>query len=404
MVKSGIPGPYPPAGKKEWFRVKKGVLTDYYAQMKRRFLTQCVECGACVRSCKVYPHMPVRPAPREIIRGMKSFIGGGETNAAAELYAQACMYCFGCSDRHCPAGIDSLVIQELYQREIDNRSPAEVPVDLYADHKARMRRFATPDEYARMTTARFNPSSRLVLFPGCNVYRQPDKVLNLLDIMDAISPAYTFLPGIEYCCGNMGRIRGDADMMERMAGRLIDRLMELRPETVVFWCPTCACNVKHIFDHCRPSLPFEIITFGTYMRRNIDKMRFPAAKPCRVTLHEPCKSVYMGVDTDDIRSVLRRIPGTELVEMAHHHENTMCCGCAAVADFPEVGSAITGMRLDEAKATGAAKMLDVCHFCHWVFRNYQDAAGREEITVENYSTYIAEAMGISRPDCMRPQN
>ncbi len=378
--------------------MKNGILTDYYDQMKQRLLTQCTECTSCVKHCKVFPHLPQRPDSGEVIKGIRSFIGGGMTNAAAEYYSNACMYCFGCSDRYCPVGIDHLVIQELYRREIDNRSPDREPRVLYPDHEERMRKYTTPDEYSRITTARYDHDSEIVLFPGCNIFRQPDKVLNLLDIMDAIGNAYSFLPGIEYCCGNVGRERGDTAMMERMAGKLIDKLIDLKAKTVVFWCPTCACNVRHIFDHCVPERPFEIITFGAYMLRNANRLSYPNAKPCRITLHEPCKSAYMGIDTEDIRGVLRSIPGTDLVEMRHNRENTMCCGCAAVAGSPALGSSITNKRLDEAKATGSDKMLDVCHFCHWVFKNHQETTGIHEIAVENYSTYIAEAMGISHPD------
>jgi hypothetical protein len=37
--------------------------------------------------------------------------------------------------------------------------------------------------------------ARYVLFPGCNVYFQPELILNALDIMDAVGDDYAFVPG-----------------------------------------------------------------------------------------------------------------------------------------------------------------------------------------------------------------
>jgi Fe-S oxidoreductase len=113
-------------------------------------------------------------------------------------------------------------------------------------------------------------------------------------------------------------------------------------------------------------LPFTVISFGNFLSQNLNRLTFPAAVPQTVTLHEPCKTAYMDIDVEDVRDVLRAIPGTTVVEMEHHHENTLCCGCRAVTTMPSVGRNATAVRLDEALETGADKMLDVCHACHMI--------------------------------------
>lgn len=379
-------------------------LTEYYEESRQRLLTQCIECGLCVEKCRVMEFLDERPDPGKVIQGLKSYLSGGEGNAELKLRTDACMRCYGCvQDESCPAGLDALLLNELYWREWELRTQ-EKPYSRvqYDNHEERSRRFTTPEEYARITSERITDGAKVVLFPGCNIYRQPDKILNMLDIMDAIGVPYSFIPGIKYCCGQANRgSRGDSEWSQSAGEKLIDKLQKLGAETAVFWCPTCSCHIEYRFRRFVDELPFKCVTFGRFMLDHIDRMRFPDAKPCRVTFHEPCKSAYMGIDLDEIRSVLRAIPGTELVEMAHHHQNAMCCGCRAVNSLPGVGDQVTEQRLQEARDTGAEKMLDVCHNCHWIFRRYQDKTGVCDVDVENYSSYIAAAMEIHRADSMK---
>ena len=136
----------------------------------------------------------------------------------------------------------------------------------------------------------------------------------------------------------------------------------------------------------------------------MDSLSFRNDTPHTVTYHEPCKTAYMNIDIESVRAILHAIPNTTLVEMKHHGKNTMCCGCRTADVLPETGSLVTGKRLMEAADTGADTLIDVCHNCHRLFRNYQKSTGTADISVVNYSTYIAQSIGIVRDDCMdRPE-
>ena len=54
-----------------------------------------------------------------------------------------------------------------------------------------------------------------------------------------------------------------------------------------------------------------------------------------VTLHEPCKSAYTGVDLNGANDVLRQLPGVILQEMPHHGKDTRCCGSGAICWYPQ---------------------------------------------------------------------
>jgi Fe-S oxidoreductase len=136
-----------------------------------------------------------------VISGIKEFLRGGTLSPAAALKTTACMGCYGCVDLSCPIGLDSLGINQMVYRaaELAKEKPFSAP--LHEEHRKQLDLLTTPDELSRITTAVHTIGAKYAFFPGCNVYLQPDKVLNALDILDATGVPYSFIPGLEHCCG-----------------------------------------------------------------------------------------------------------------------------------------------------------------------------------------------------------
>jgi Fe-S oxidoreductase len=128
---------------------------------------------------------------------------------------------------------------------------------------------------------------------------------------------------------------------------------------------------------------------------SMNKLPLTNAAAGTVTLHEPCKSAYTGVDRNGPRDVLRQLPGVTLREMAHHGRETVCCGSGAICWFPESCTQIRNERLQEAAQTEAQRLVTVCHYCSQTFA--ADEA-RYNFNVINYVNLVAEAMGIRRED------
>ena len=53
-------------------------------------------------------------------------------------------------------------------------------------------------------------------------------------------------------------------------------------------------------------VPFQVLSFPQYLAENMNKLTLSDAAARTVTLHEPCKSAYTGLDRDGPREVLRR--------------------------------------------------------------------------------------------------
>ena len=239
-----------------------------------------------------------------------------------------------------PAGVDSLLINELVLREGELRKEKPFDLENYPVQDALARRFTTPEEYARITTPVLRPDADTLFFPGCNVYKQPEKLLAALDLLDATGRPYSFVPGLSHCCGQMPQAGrgGRGSICNRRPTR---SSTSFRKAARKRWCSgalPCLVTLSARIEKYR-ALPFEPLSFAAYLLRYADRLHFSCAQPKTVTLHDPCKAVYMGLEQESVRKLLSLVPGTRLVEMAHHGKDALCCGCASVG-------AVTGTQMD----------------------------------------------------------
>lgn len=378
-------------------------MPEYYARAEEKLKNGCTGCGNCVSGCRAAEYMPSAPEPRRTQKDILEFLRGGEgPSEAAGLKAASCMRCYGCLDVQCPIGINSLQINELIAREMHRRGKLEWDIPLYPVHEGLARQGTTEEEYRRITTPVADGKAACLFFPGCNVYKQPDKLLNALTILDATGEAYSFAPGMLYCCGSSPRgVRGDVEWARQAAEKLFAFAEDLKIKKMIFWCPTCMSVLQ---DRIRPfrHIPFACVSLSGHMLEHMGRLRFPHALPRRITYHEPCKNAYMGIEPESARRVLLSIPGTELLEMKRHGKNTACCGGAAAGSNPEVAGRAALRRLREARATGADTLVTLCHNCHLLLKSALKKQREPDwhFSVENFSTYVAGAMGLARPDSL----
>jgi Fe-S oxidoreductase len=374
-------------------------ISDHYTKEKQRFLENCTQCGLCAEGCPILSYTDIsESSPQEIQEGVFEFMDNGTAGHEAYVKAFACMECFKCTADMCPEALNPMLINELIKSEYISRGVANKAygnsMEPDSAHRVLASLQVSAADYRRITQSSEKRQTRYLFFPGCNVYFQPDKILIALDIMDAIGDNYAFLPGLDNCCGDSFMFQGDIDEGSRQAELLIAAIAEYQPEVVVLWCPTCLCR----FDRSiAPALdvPFQTLSFPQYLATNMDKLTLSEATTGTVTLHEPCKSAYTGLELDGPRAVLRQLPGITLKEMEHHGPETSCCGSGAICWFPESCDRFREVRLKEAARTGAQRVVTVCHYCGQTFAAEEE---RFDFSVTNYVSLVAEAMDIRRED------
>lgn len=373
-------------------------ICKYYEEFKDELLDKCTECGQCITKCPINQYTDIcNSDPKKIQKDIINFFKTGELSQDAYTKVYSCMECFKCiGNKHCKKGFNTMTINEIVkweqqkniQNNLDNNN------DDYNTQKVLASIQVSKDDYKKIFTATKKEKAEYVFFAGCNVYKQPEKILNAIDIINLITQDCAFVPGINYCCGDLYNNHGKPEKATEVYNKLIEKIASYTPKKVILWCPTCSCRFA-INELGTNDIPFEIITFGQFIAENIDKLKFENKLCKNVTLHEACKTSYMGIDLKSVRKILTEIPNIELIEMRHHGKDTICCGSEAREHFPKFADKIKEKRLKEAEEVNPDILIDVCQFCHDTFATDEL---EYDFKIENYINVISESLGINRED------
>ena len=375
-------------------------LIQQFTDERQHILETCTRCGLCVKACKLIPYTRLSEIPpRTVQQEVLHFLQTGVEGATVSDRTWACMECFGCVKDVCPQGLNPLHLIEILRWEYTCRGKAKIPESNPCSAEALHRIIAsiqtTEAEFSQIFTPTPLRQSKYVFFPGCNVYFQPEKILTALDVLAFISEEIAFVPGLDFCCGSSHIYTGAIEKAATLSAALLERLCAYEPEEVIVWCPTCQCRFATTLSQSG-DLPFKVTSFAQFLVNHIQALPLQErVPPIRVTLHEACKSAYLGVDLTGPRELLQHISGITLHEMPRHGFNTSCCGSGAVDCFPESFARVRDGRLREAAKTKADVLVDVCHYCHDVFSRETNNYPYKLI---NYVTLLGESLGIFRED------
>jgi heterodisulfide reductase subunit D len=357
--------------------------------LRRDFTERCTACGLCAVMCPAFSHRSVPDSFQDVQKRVRSCLEGDPPANAVLERAQLCNECYLCVTDTCPQGLDpmrtnQLVRGILHQQGVDPR-PFVPPSHPQSFERIAAALLTTEDEYRKITTPAVKGDGRILFFPGCNIYYQPDLLLTALDILDVAAWDWTFLPGLEHCCGNNYDSAGRLKEGMRSFLDLISAMGQDHFEALVVWCPTCAARLHHGgFE--RP-----VISFA---RLAADSLSIPPGEKRLeggVTLHEPCKGAYLDLDTQASRILLKKVTGEPVREMARHGRDTVCCSWALHQHRPEAGKEHLESRLKEAAAAGARTLVTVCHGCQWIMDRPGTGTG---VRVVNYVRLVGDALGI----------
>jgi Fe-S oxidoreductase len=346
--------------------------------------------------CPPFSHRTVEVSDQETQEQVRDFLEGGSLTNAVRERSQLCNECYKCVTDTCPQGLDPMRINQLLRGLLHDEGvvprPFIPPSDPQSNERIIAALLTTEEEYKRITTPIVKGAGRNLFFPGCNIYYQPNLLLTALDILDLIADDWTFLPGLDHCCGNnhdsSGRLAAGAKAMEELSASLIDAEVD----TVAVWCPTCAAR----FHHDGSDLP--VISFARLVADRLAGFIKEKGSAGTVTLHEVCKEAYLGLDPQAPRELLNLVATEPVLEMPRHGPETVCCGWSLHQNQPETGDEERRQRLAEAVATGAKTLVTVCHGCQWIL----DSPGVDaDVRIVNYIRLAGEALGIRHEERFR---
>jgi Fe-S oxidoreductase len=353
------------------------------------FSAACTACGACAAMCPALIAAGPDEAPSAIQKQVRNFLEGGPPIGTVIDRALFCNECYQCTLDTCPVQLDPMRTNLLLRGLLRDQGawPGHdfiPPSDQESDERVLAALLTTEDEFARITTPLKKGDGRHLFFPGCNIYCMPDKLLTAMDLMDQLTDNWSFLPGLVNCCGGNHDTAGYLEEGQVAFSELSTLSIMKGFETVIFWCPTCVTKF-HLTENHRSATA---TSFARFVTDNMADQKFKTADTGPITLHDPCKNLFLGIDPEAPRELLARLTGERVREMPRKN---YCCGHGLLAGSPDAAGLWIESRLKEASDTGAGTMVNICHGCHWYFTGPEWPL---HVRIVNYVTLAGRALGI----------
>jgi len=239
------------------------------------------------------------------------------------------------------------------------------------------------------------PRDKVGYFPGCLTdYRLQEVGKALIEVLTK-NNVEVIVPSEFTCCGSPLIRAGMVDeAREKLAPKNVRILEELGVKTVVTACPGCAMTIKLNYPELiGRKLGFEILHVSEYMAKRID-INVKDMKPINIkaTFHNPCH-LNRGLNAHgDLKFVLSKIPGINIVEM---EESDRCCGAGGGV---RAGERPISMMMARRKGeliinSGAEACVTQCPFCYIQIQDILKQLGYQQIKVYDLADLLAMSYG-----------
>jgi heterodisulfide reductase subunit D len=180
-----------------------------------------------------------------------------------------------------------------------------------------------------------------------------------------------------------------------MARHNIDMIKSSGAKSVVTGCAECYKSLKFEYPALFGELPFEVLHTSEIFAGMLEEGKISLDREVtekKITYHDPCHLGRYGKVFEPPRSLIRAMPGVEMVEMKRHHDYAWCCGHGADmvnSIQPDLASDIARDRMAEAGETGAEAVITTCPRCVQSL-----ARANQKMKVTDLTVVVARSMGI----------
>ena len=358
----------------------------------------CYQCGTCTATCPwhLVRNFPSRRMIHQAQLGLSEF-------EAEDMWL--CVTCGACVKR-CPRGVEIIDVMRALRRSITSLGVAEIPDALRMALKNISGVGNPSGEAAEKRTdwanglglKPYTDDTEVLYFPCCIPAYDPKiqrAARATANILKRAGVDFGILDGSENCCGESVRKAGDESLFKRLAQNNISIFNGSKVTKILVTSPHC----YHSFKNEYPELggKFEVVHSTQYLAQLIREGRLEFSREInkKVTYHDPC---YLGRHNDIYeapREVLRSIPGLELREMPHSHENSLCCGGGGGRIWMETkkDERFSDIRIGQALETGADILAAACPYCMSNFDDSVLTRGKEEgIIISDIAELVEQAL------------
>ena len=379
----------------------------------RLAISACVESGRCSDVCPAQ-RSGAPLSPRDLMKRLASRAAEGAGAALLDAASDddaiwSCTMCGACG-RACPVLADPLrPIAELRRGRVGaNRAGAardkvleklwRTGNPLGAANEARAR---LPVELG-VRTLRQDPEADLVYWIGCAATFDPRvrrTAAAMTRLLKQAGVRFALLGAEETCSGDPARRIGEEGLFQEIALRNAETFQRHGVSRILTHC-------AHCFNTFRNEYPAigawrgEVIHHASFLAELVAGGRIRphprAGRGAGATFHDSCYVARFNGIVGEPRAALRGVPGLALREMDGHGRDAACCGGGGGAFW--YGSArretMGGMRMREARRTGAGLVVSECPFC---LKMLEDGAGASQgapaMPVRDIAEVMADALG-----------
>lgn len=362
----------------------------------RDAMERCTTCGDCYTACPTAREIGLPlAAGREAVAALMGVTRDEPGHELGRRWVEACNASGACSVV-CPEEINVRQWVSIARlKDIAARRSREERATSAAQ------RFRTVAQAVRLLGSMQIPSETLgrilapvekrnadvIFYTGCNVLRTPHIVFSVMDLLDVLEVDYDVAGGPSHCCGVYQFADGDLETYDKIGGRTFRRFGASGASQVLTWCPSCQKQFDETeVDRAPPAFALDHVS--EFLAANLDRLRphFVAQPPRRAVLH-----AHEGLpgNRENIETLLRAIPGLELLEAPQDSAFTYTCN-GAMASYREREDANDRKLAEAAKELGVDLVVTMYHSCQ---RNLAGAEAHYPFQVRNFTDLLAEAVG-----------
>ena len=202
-------------------------------------------------------------------------------------------------------------------------------------------------------------------FVSCSSYKDEDLLKATERMLAKSGLAIRRFGGGDICCGAPLYYAGDMKGFKQASLKMKAEIERRHVRTIVVDCPTCVRTMTETYRQAGTELDVEVMHTVQFIDGLLkqDKLSF-RRKHASVTFHDPCILSYDLAVSGIPREIIAAL-GFNLKEPVYSADHTHCCGGAYGAKIGDhrLKDAVTSMRLNELRNTGADIYVTACPTC-----------------------------------------
>jgi len=366
-------------------------------------VAKCNRCGFCLPTCPVYLVEKKEPASPRGRNALTRAVIEGRLKLSADT-RQAIFDCLGCGacNAVCLSGVQTKEIvfrdrqcqvgENIYPKISDELAEAIRKTRNIVDDDNQVRAEWRELVHNLPEKAFEKMRAEVLFFVGCvgSFFPLVQKIpVNMSLIMEKAGVDFTILGGEEWCCGFPLIGAGMPDKIQELIEHNLQKVKDIGARSVVFTCPSCYHTWKHLYQ-----TDVGLYHASQYIDKLIQDGRIRLGEvKAAVTYHDPCDLGRNSGVYEEPRSVLKSIPGIQLVEMPMNRKFSFCCGGGGNLEMtnPDLSAKVAAIKLDMVEKTGADMVVTACQQC---VRTIATKARKEKrgLVVKDLTELVLEAM------------